>query len=103
MLPLSLSPFLALPGIKHPRTIHFVFFGLASFLLMLLWLVIAERHRQLQNRSRNWITAIERLAQVRPVAARPGRHIKAEVRWARRVLTFAVPALWIAAGFYWPR
>jgi len=117
LVPLSLAPFLALGGIEQPQTAHFVFFGLASFVLMLLWLVIAESHRKYQDRSLEWMREIEHIvgASIRQPAqgigstrfrsrwARRALTLAVSSRWARRALTLAVPVMWVAAGFWWPR
>jgi hypothetical protein len=100
LVPLSLAPFLALTRIDHLEDTHFVFFGFASSILMALWLVIGERHRQLQERSVRRLEEIEEHV----VGWKPSsRKVLFRAQWARRVLTLAVPALWIAAALWWPR
>jgi hypothetical protein len=99
LVPLSLAPFLALPGAKRLTDAEFVFLGLASTVLMLLWLLIAERHRQLQDRSLQWVDAIEEDLGMKRVARR-GPHFAS---WGRRLLTICIPLLWVFAALWWPR
>lgn len=111
LLPLSLAPFLVLPSIRHPRVGHFAILGLASSILILAWLVIAESHRRYQTRSFETLKAIERHVGLHLPAAAGAPDLRGiprltrplGARWARRSIALSVPVLWIVAAIVWPR
>ena len=62
MVPLSLSGFAIFTSIDRASLAHSIVIGLASILLMLAWIFIAENHRAFQDKSLAWICAIEKEA-----------------------------------------
>jgi hypothetical protein len=61
MIPLSFGAFVVLASIDQPSRLQVVLFPLAGWLLMSVWLVIAENHRAFQDPSLQCIRAIERV------------------------------------------
>lgn len=98
MISLSLAPFVAIPTLKSPFLLaKLVALAIPSVVLVWVWLVIAENHRGFQEKSREWLFAIEELLGVDkpggPKASgslvKPGR-----VRTMRWVLAFGISILW---------
>lgn len=61
MIPLSLGAFVVLASIDRPSRSQIVLLPLAGWLLMSIWLVIAENHRAFQEASHQWMRAVERI------------------------------------------
>jgi hypothetical protein len=77
MIPLSLGAFVGLAAIDHPTKLQIVLFSVASWLLMSFWLVIAENHRESQDRSSEVLNAIEEIWSLAAITrdAPPGSRI----------------------------
>jgi hypothetical protein len=67
LIPLSLAGFAAVIGLDDPHWSHVVVLMFASIALMFIWLVIAENHRAFQQKSKAWLTAIERTIKIEGV------------------------------------
>jgi hypothetical protein len=61
MIPLSLGGFVVLASITRPQLFQVVLFPVASWILMSVWLVIAENHRAFQQASHQKLNDIERI------------------------------------------
>lgn len=62
IIPLSLGGFVAFISIKDPTRPHAYVIGIASILLMLSWVFVAENFRAFQDKSLAWIRAVEKEA-----------------------------------------
>jgi hypothetical protein len=60
-IPLSLGAFAVLISIDHPSFSQILLLSLAGWLLISVWVVIAENHRAFQEGSRQWMREIERI------------------------------------------
>jgi hypothetical protein len=61
MIPLSLGAFVVLASIDKPSRLQVILFPLAGWILMSVWLVIAEKHRIFVDKSLEVIRGIERI------------------------------------------
>jgi hypothetical protein len=61
MIPLSLGSFVVLASIDHPSRFQIVLLSLSGWLLMSIWLIIAENYRSFQDVSYQWIKAVEQI------------------------------------------
>jgi hypothetical protein len=61
MIPLSLGSFVVLASIERPSRFQVVLLPLTGWLLMSIWLVIAENHRAFQEASEKWLIALEQV------------------------------------------
>ena len=106
LVPLSLGSFALLASIDKPTIGQIILLSLAGWLLMSLWLVIAENHRAFQNASVEWLRAIEKRWGFDDVPDRkPGRGFLVRpgmVRRIRFVLWWIVTLGTVAAILFWP-
>ena len=65
MIPLSLAAFAAVPNLESSRFSHLLILGLASQVMIVSWLIIAENHRASQEKSLAWLIAIEEVIGVK--------------------------------------
>lgn len=111
MIPLSLAGFAALPGFRSSRLIHILTLAVASSVVMVTWLFIAENHRAFQQKSMAWIVAIEHTIGLTKTGGPKIRGnflnrlltFPAAVQIMRWVLTCAVVVAWIVVVIFWPR
>ena len=59
MIPLLLGCFIALTQDRQVSTEHLLLLAVVSLALIVVWLIVAETHRRLQQESRAWLKAIE--------------------------------------------
>ena len=105
MVPLSLGAFGVLASVPKPSLSQVIALPILGWLLMTIWLVIAENHRAFQDRSMAWMQAIERAWGITPdgtrekvgFLVRPGL-----IRRMRFALWWTVTAAAILAIFLWP-
>jgi hypothetical protein len=66
MVPLSLAPLAALVSIPGALCswIKVLLLAIPSGALIWFWLAIAENHRAFQDKSRQWLTAIEKILEI---------------------------------------
>lgn len=105
MIPLSLAPFAVLPLINNPEAVHFWMLGLASVTVYLAWLIIADGHRQFQDKSLAWIIAIQQTIGLKNTG-KPQvgeywltKHIT--VRRMRYAILAELIVGWLVAASYW--
>lgn len=99
MITLSVAPFAAIPNLAKPSTLNFVFLAIPSITLIWVWLIIAENHRAFQEKSIDWMRAIESALDIeRPggdkvprKSAHIGRNLVQKMRW---VLAVGISLLW---------
>lgn len=110
MIPLSLGSFVVLASIAKPTLAQIVLLSAASWILMTVWLVIAENHRAFQNASMQRLSQIEKIWGVEGVGSpkvasgklaafltRPGR-----VRQMRFGLWLTVSLGSLCVIIFWP-
>ena len=106
MIPLSLAPFAILPAITKLQDIHFWVLSLASITVYLAWLVIADGHRQFQDKSVAWIAAIEQSIGIDAGSPKVGTYWLTTVVTIRRMriaILFELIIGWVVAAKCWPR
>ncbi len=111
MIPLSLSGFVALTAIEQVKTVHLVFLAAASFLVILVWLIIAENHRAFQQRALVWTEAIECVLGLEGACKSKVRGgflnrlltFSGAVQFVRWGLTGLVLTGWVIVLLCWPR
>jgi hypothetical protein len=101
MVPLALSPLALLVSIPDSLCsgIKIVVLAMPSIALIWFWLVIAENHRALQEKSRHWLDAIERLLDVQIPGGPKARGALVQagrIRQVRWWLASAITIAWLA-------
>lgn len=105
MVPLSLGAFGLLASLPKPSLGQVIALPVIGRLLMTVWLVIAENHRAFQNRSMEWLRAVERAWGIMPEQRRPSVGIlvrPGRIRRMRYALWWIVTAAALLAIFFWP-
>lgn len=104
MIPLSFAPLAILPSIPSPQLIHYVILGLASIVIYIVWLLIADNHRAFQNKSMPWIKAIENTIDlVNTSGCTLYEYMLTKLitaRWMRRVILMTIVLLWVTAALW---
>jgi hypothetical protein len=105
MIPLSLGSFVVLASISHPSLPQIIIFSAAAWILMSVWLVIAENHRAFQEGSQRVLREIE---DIWDFPARPGKGNETwltrtgRVRQMRFVLWWTVTVGALLVILFWP-
>lgn len=105
MIPLSLGAFVVLASIDRPSRFQIVILPLTGWLLMSIWLVIAENYRSLQDVSYQWLRAVERIwgfDEALPVQRLSWLTGRRRVQQMRFVLWWIVTAGAAAVILFWP-
>ena len=111
MIPLSLGCFIALTQDKEVTSQHLLLLAVVSLALIVVWLIVAETHRRLQQESKAWLKAIESVLGMddmdpMKIEERSGREL---VPFARIVkyMTWGLLAIevvaWLLVLLTWPR
>ena len=98
MIPLALSGFVLLPMVKKPEIILLLPIALSSSIVLLAWNLIADKHRDFQDKSLAWLKAIEEVIDIR--VQKPFG--KVSVRAIRWILLLAVVIAWLIVLIHWP-
>jgi hypothetical protein len=111
MIPLSLGCFIALTQDKQVSLPHLLLLAVVSLALIVVWLIVAETHRRLQQESKAWLKAIESVLGMDDLDP-----LKIEERSQRELVPFAKivkymtwgllaieVVSWLAVLLYWPR
>ena len=61
IIPVSLAGFAAFTTIQNPQVWHVVVLGFGSISMLFIWEKIADTHKKFQDKSMNWINAIEQV------------------------------------------
>jgi hypothetical protein len=105
MIPLSLGSFVVLASIRNPSLPQIMIFSAAAWILMSVWLVIAENHRAFQEGSQRVLRDIE---DIWDFPARPGKGngtwltSRGRVRQMRFVLWWTVTIGALLVILFWP-
>lgn len=105
MIPLSLGSFVVLASIRSPTLIQIIILSAAAWILMSVWLVIAENHRSFQESAQRVLEDIEDIWDFpRRPAKSNGNWLtgKGRVRQMRFVLWLAVTIGAILVVLFWP-
>ena len=105
MIPLSLGAFVVLASIRRPTLLEVVILSAAAWILMSVWLVIAENHRALQEGSQRVILEIEQIWEFpsRPAKSNGGWLTGSQrVRKMRFLLWWTVTIGAIVTVLFWP-
>lgn len=103
-IPLSLGAFAVLISIDHPSFSQILLLSLTGWLLISVWLVIAENHRAFQEKSHRWMREIERIWGFEEVL-QPKRVGWLTARGMVRRMRFALWAIIVGAVLiilFWP-
>lgn len=112
MIPLSLGSFVALATLDHPSRWQVALFATAGWILITVWVVIADNHRKFAERSEQYLKEIEGIWKVIPPSRSkaPPDHVierltakKGRVRQTRYALWLVVTIGAILSILFWPR
>ena len=111
MIPLSLGCFIALTQDRQVSGQHLLLLAVVSLALIVVWLIVAETHRRLQQESRAWLKAIEAVLGMDDMdPLKIEEHSRRElVPFAKIVkyMTWGLLAIevvsWLAVLLTWPR
>ena len=109
MISLSLAPLVAIPSLpKQNLPFNILFLAIPSVSLIWIWLIIAENHRAFQDKSLEWLSAIEKVLGVeKPGGAKVANGLllikPGFIRKMRWVLAWGISVVWIAiiVGTLW--
>ncbi len=96
MIPLSLGGFVALTQDRQPTALHLWLLALVSVILMVVWLVIAEHHRTLQQESKVWLKAIELILDIGDTGP-----LKSEAKGFNKLFAFSSSVQYMTWGLLW--
>lgn len=105
MIPLSLGSFVILASISKPTLMQILLLAAAAWILMTVWLVIAENHRAFQDNSMTRIAEIEKVWGFERVGSRGTNSFltrRGRVRQMRFLLWGLVTLGALAVAFFWP-
>jgi len=105
MVPLSFGAFAILASLSKPSLGQVIALPIIGWLLMTVWLIIAENHRAFQDRSISWLLAIERAWDVPPDEQRtkPGLLVRPGlIRLMRFALWWIVTLAALLTILFWP-
>lgn len=105
LVPLSLGAFGVLASINRPNLSQVIGFAVIGWLLMTIWLFIAENHRHFQNRSQEWLDEIEHAWGLPPSPMRGAESFlvrRGQIRRMRFVLWGTVTVAAVVVVCVWP-
>jgi hypothetical protein len=104
MIPLSLGAFVALASISHPALMQIIMLSVSAWVLMTVWLIIAENHRAFQDKSQQVLTEIEEIWDFPSRATKSHGLLvgRGRVRQMRFALWWAVTIGALLVILFWP-
>ncbi len=105
MIPLSLGAFVVLASLRSPALIQIIMLSAAAWVLMTVWLIIAENHRAFQEGSQRVLQDIEGVWDFPPRPAKSNGNWltgNGRVKQMRFVLWGAVTIGAVLAILFWP-